>query len=168
MASKFFADEDEVESQHSDENITDDEEEKKQQVRKPMMYFSESSDEDEKRIVKSEKEKRYEAIRESIDKIKDKMKIKDFSAIHDLFDELNKQIEKSKKVIEKEGVPLFYIRICFVLENLLNSLTAEEKKNLKSANNKAYNTLKHRVKKNNKQYETQIANFAKVYLSLYV
>ena len=166
MASKFFADEDEVESQHSDENVTDEEEEKKQQVRKPMMYFSESSDEDEKRVVKSEKDKRFEAIREIIDKIKDKMKIKDFSAIHDLFDELNKQVEKAKKVIEKEGVPLFYIRICWVLENMLNNVSSEEKKNLKSANNKAYNTLKHKVKKNNKQYETQLENFSKVCLSL--
>ena len=76
------------------------------------------------------------------------------------------QIEKAKKVIDKEGVPLFYIRICWVLENMLNKLSAEEKKNLKSANNKAYNTLKHKVKKNNKQYEAQIADFEKVILNI--
>lgn len=55
---------------------------------------------------------------------------------------MNKILEKSKKVIEKEGIPLNYTRICYILENLVNNIGAEEKKKLKSANNKAFNTLK--------------------------
>jgi translation initiation factor 3 subunit C len=98
-----------------------------------------------------------------ISRIKEKMRVKDFIALNDEWDELNKQLEKSKKVIEKEGLPVFYLRICHKLENFCQNFPAEEKKSLKAANNKAYNTLKHKIKKNNKLYEDKLKEFADVY-----
>jgi len=157
MTSRFFAAGSEPESEEENE-IKSEKSEEEEVVKRQFIYES-SSDEDTKRVVRSEKDKRYEALRNSIDKIKDKMKIEDFVAMGDEFDELNKQLEKSKKVIEKEGVPQFYIRICYVLENFLTNLSAEKKNSLKPANKKAYNTLKHKVKKNNKNYEEKIKQF---------
>jgi len=161
MTSKFFAEDGEQSDHASNEEVSDVEEEKKQQTKKVTNYFSESSEEEEGRRVKTEKEKRYDAIKEVIEKIKEKIKIKDFGAILDGFDDLNKQVEKAKKIVEKEGVPIFYTRICWALENLVNSLSSEDKKALKPANARAFNSLKHNLKKNNKKYEAKIAEFAK-------
>jgi Eukaryotic translation initiation factor 3 subunit 8 N-terminus. len=162
MQSKFFAEGGASDSNDSDDNVSQTSEQEEKVVKKPA-YFESSSDEDVKRVVRSEKDKRYEALRQVISRIKDKMRIKDFVSLSDEFDELNKQLEKSKKVIEKEGVPLFYIRICYVLENFCNNIPADEKKALKPANAKAYNTLKHKIKKNNKAYEQKIKEFGEVF-----
>lgn len=160
MASKFFANEND--SEHSDqEDQKSVESEKDKQVVKKTAYYESSSDEDEKRVVRSEKDKRFEALRNVISKIKDKMRIKDFVALSDEFDNLNKEFDKSKKVIEKEGLPLFYVRICYVLEQFVNSISSEEKKSLKTANNRAFNTIKQRIKKHNKTIEDKINEFAK-------
>jgi len=35
-------------------------------------------------------------------------------------------LDKAKKLVEKEGLPIFYVRICWALENSLNALTKEE------------------------------------------
>jgi len=160
MTSRFFAAGSEPESEEEHDSRSEKSEE--EEVVKRQFIYESSSDEDTKRVVRSEKDKRYEALRTVIDRIKDKMRIEDFVAMADEFDELNKQLEKSKKVIEKEGVPQFYIRICYVLENFMANLSAEKKNSLKPANKKAYNTLRHKVKKNNKLYEDKIKAFAEV------
>jgi translation initiation factor 3 subunit C len=159
MASKFFADAGNSASSEEEDNRSEQSEEDKQVAKRPL-YMESSSDEEEKRVVRTEKDKRYEAIKSVITRIKDKIKIKDFITLNDEFDELNKQLEKSKKVIEKEGVPMFYIRICHDLDAFCQNFPADEKKALKPANNKAYNTLKHKMKKNNKNYEQKLKEFA--------
>lgn len=118
--SKFFAED-------VPENVSDEEQnevpevQQRSKVRNILAYDLESeSEEEEKRVVRSEKEKRYGKLKEIIRKIQDKININDFFSISDLFEELNKELEKSKKVIAKEGIPKFYIKICFMLENLVN------------------------------------------------
>lgn len=106
-------------------------------------------------------------MRDVIKKILDKIKINDFVAIYNEFTELNKLLEKSKKITDKEGVPRFYIRICFMLDNLVNNLTNAEKKKLSTSNNKSYNILKQQLKKNNKSYVNEIEAFKQVLLNLY-
>lgn len=161
MASKFFANDND--SEHSDhEDQKSDQSEKDKPVVKKAAYYESSSDEDEKRVVRSEKDKRFEALRTVISKIKDKMKIKDFVSLSDEFDNLNKEYDKAKKVIEKEGIPLFYTRICYVLEQFVNGISNEEKKSLKKDNNTAFNKIKQRIKKHNKVIEDKINEFAKV------
>jgi len=159
MASKFFAADNDFSSNPSDDEVSDNEEEQNQVIKN--RYYESSSDEEEKRVVRSEKDKRYDALRKIISRIKDKMRIEDFVSIRDEFDELNKQMEKSKKVIEKEGVPIFYIRICYVLDNFVKNITSEQKKAFKPANNKAYNALKQNLRKNNKAYEAKLEEFGK-------
>ena len=161
MTSRFFAGgNSEPESEEENDNKSDVSENKEPEKR--AFIYESSSEDEQKRVVRSEKDKRYEALRTVIDRMKDKMKIDDFVTLADEFDELNKLLEKSKKVIEKEGVPLFYIRICYVLEEFLVNLPTDKKNSLKPANKKSYNTLKHKVKKNNKIYEEKIKAFQQV------
>jgi hypothetical protein len=51
------------------------------------------------------------------------MKINDWSAIQSLFDELNKRLDKARKVADGVGVPKLYVRMICELEDFL---TGEE------------------------------------------
>merc|ERR1712228_1087783 len=85
---------------------------------------SSSSDEEEtKRVVRSAREKRYEALNQIIKNIRNSKKIKDFSKMESGFMELTKAYEKAKPVVEKEenGItPRFFIRILVELEEIIN------------------------------------------------
>lgn len=48
-----------------------------------------------------------------------KMKINDWSAIQSLFDELNKRLDKTRKVADGVGVPKLYVRMICELEDFL-------------------------------------------------
>lgn len=187
MASKFFAAAGDSDQSDNEDNKSV-ESAKEKQVVKKAAYFDSSSDEDVGRVVRSEKDKRLEAVQTVINKIKEKMSIKDFVSLETEFDNLNKEYEKSKKVVDKErqeadskkkniialetakksndkdkrGVHFAFVRICYVLEQFVNNVTSEEKKSLKAANNKAYNILKQRIKKNNKTLELDIKEFEQV------
>lgn len=156
--SKFFVEGNPSESESASEKESEDFQEK---VTKKMMFkdVESSESEEEKRTVKTEKDKRFGAMRDIIKKIFDKIKINDFTAIYNEFIELNKVLEKSKKITEKEGLPRFYVRVCFMLENLVNNMKGEDKKKLSTANNKSYNILRQQIKKNNKNYVNEIEAF---------
>ena len=93
-----------------------------------------SDDEEEtKRIVRSAREKRYEALNNLIHSIRNSKKIKDFNKMETHFVDLCKAYEKAKPVIEKEekGVtPRFYVRILVELDDLINE-TWEDKEGRK-------------------------------------
>ena len=112
-----------------------------------------SDDEEEtKRVVRSAKDKRYGGMRDIIKNLKNHKKIKDmtnilsgvwilwtshapfpvcgtltvlhwnFVLISD-FEELNKAYDKAKKVVEREGIPRFYIRCLTELETFVNEVS---------------------------------------------
>ena len=63
-------------------------------------------------------------------------------------------------MFEKEGgIPRFYIRVLCQLENFLLGITAEAKKKFSQTNNKAYNTLKQRIKKLILGFKVEIDQF---------
>ena len=159
--SKFFVEGNpSSESEHnSDEELEEIQEEDKKVTKKMFKDVESSESEEEKRTVKTEKEKKFGAMRESIKTISEKIRINDFVAICDRFAELNKLLEKSKKITDKEGIPSFYIKICFMLENLVNNFSAEEKKKLSKTNSVSFITLKQKLKKNNKNYVKEIEAF---------
>lgn len=78
------------------------------------------------------------------------------------FDKLTRLVERQTNV--EERVPAFYIRTLLSLEASLNAALAKEKeskekdakKKLNTANSKALNTMKQRVRKANKEYEKEI------------
>lgn len=148
---------DESESESEPEELA-----QKPLVKRPNYDFDSSSEDEDTRVVKSEKQKKIEMLEEIEKKIQAKIKINDFSSISDIFDELNRTYEKSKRVIDKDSPPDCYLRVCLILENLTNSYTKADTKKLNSSSSKGLSILKQKLKKNNKQYAEDIKEFEEV------
>ncbi|KAK9454119.1 eukaryotic translation initiation factor 3 subunit 8 N-terminus-domain-containing protein [Dipodascopsis uninucleata] len=121
---------------------------------------SEDSDEDElKRVVKSAKDKRLEEIDSIIRSIDNAKKINDWVHISNEFDRLNKIIAKAS---QQGGTPKPYIRAIAELEDFMNETIKNEKeskKKMNATNARALNSIKQRIRKNNRQYENLIAKY---------
>ncbi|KAK9460441.1 eukaryotic translation initiation factor 3 subunit 8 N-terminus-domain-containing protein [Lipomyces oligophaga] len=121
---------------------------------------SEESDEDEsRRVVKSAKDKRLEEIDSSIRTIDNAKKINDWVVISNEFDKLNKIITKAT---QQGTTPKAYIKAIVELEDFMNeSIRAEKsaKKKMNATNARALNTIKQRIRKNNRSYEDDIEKY---------
>ncbi|KAJ8098823.1 eukaryotic translation initiation factor 3 subunit 8 N-terminus-domain-containing protein [Lipomyces tetrasporus] len=121
---------------------------------------SEESDEDEsRRVVKSAKDKRLEEIDAIIRTIDNAKKINDWVHISNEFDKLNKIIAKAS---QQGDTPKTYIKAIAELEDFMNETIKTEKdskKKMNATNARALNSIKQRIKKNNRQYEDLIAKF---------
>lgn len=161
--SKFWAqsssdEESEVESSSSEE-----------EVRRPTTtgnrwaFDSDSDSEDEKRVVKSAKEKTWESMKTSIGKLRNAMKIHDWSEIQNYFDALTREYEKPKTraTVAAEGNPAFFIKLLADLEDFLNETVRDKaaQKKMKPANVRAFNRMKLNLKKHNKNFEEEILRF---------
>ncbi|XP_005755739.1 eukaryotic translation initiation factor 3 subunit C-like, partial [Pundamilia nyererei] len=77
-------------------------------------------EEDTKRVVRSAKDKRFEELTNLIKTIRNAMKIRDMSKCLEEFEQLCRAFLKSKNIVDKEGIPPFYIRLLADLEDYLN------------------------------------------------
>uniref|UniRef100_A0A3Q3GCS6 Eukaryotic translation initiation factor 3 subunit C n=1 Tax=Labrus bergylta TaxID=56723 RepID=A0A3Q3GCS6_9LABR len=118
-------------------------------------------EEDTKRIVRSAKDKRFEELTNLIKTIRNAMKIRDMAKCLEEFEQLCRAFLKSKTIVDKEGVPPFYIRLLADLEDYLNQLweDKEGKKKMNKNNAKALSTLRQKIRKYNRDYETEIASY---------
>jgi translation initiation factor 3 subunit C len=85
----------------------------------------------------------------------------DWSVIHDSFDEINALIEKSKMLIEKNGLPKFYIKMLAELEDFVK-LTASDKEGIKKMKKQTkhhFDRMKLKVRKHNENYAKEITHF---------
>uniref|UniRef100_A0A3Q2PHR2 Eukaryotic translation initiation factor 3 subunit C n=1 Tax=Fundulus heteroclitus TaxID=8078 RepID=A0A3Q2PHR2_FUNHE len=118
-------------------------------------------EEDTKRVVRSAKDKRFEELTNLIKTIRNAMKIRDMSKCLEEFEQLCRAFLKSKNIVDKEGVPQFYIRLLADLEDYLNQLweDKEGKKKMNKNNAKALSTLRQKIRKYNRDFETEIAAY---------
>ncbi|XP_069044497.1 eukaryotic translation initiation factor 3 subunit C isoform X2 [Lepisosteus oculatus] len=118
-------------------------------------------EEDTKRVVRSAKDKRFEELTNLIKTIRNAMKIRDMAKCLEEFEQLCRAFLKSKTIVDKEGVPRFYIRLLADLEDYLNELweDKEGKKKMNKNNAKALSTLRQKIRKYNRDYEAQITSY---------
>ena len=111
-----------------------------------IQQFSDD-EEDAKRVVRSAKDKRYEALNGIIKNIRNSKKIKDFNKMETLFLDLTKAYDKARPVVAKEenGItPRFFVRILVEMEDMLNE-TWEDKtyrKSMSKTNGKSLGSLR--------------------------
>uniref|UniRef100_A0A669BW03 Eukaryotic translation initiation factor 3 subunit C n=1 Tax=Oreochromis niloticus TaxID=8128 RepID=A0A669BW03_ORENI len=118
-------------------------------------------EEDTKRVVRSAKDKRFEELTNLIKTIRNAMKIRDMSKCLEEFEQLCRAFLKSKNIVDKEGIPPFYIRLLADLEDYLNQLweDKEGKKKMNKNNAKALSTLRQKIRKYNRDFESEILRF---------
>merc|ERR1712128_176869 len=107
---------------------------------------------DDKRVVRSAKEKRYEALYTIIKTIRNSKKIKDFNKMLTSYEDVLKAFDKAKPVIAKEegGVtPRFFLRILVEMEDLINETWEDSvgRKNMSKVNGKSLGALRQKLRK---------------------
>ena len=74
---------------------------------------------------------------------------------------MNKQVDKAKTHIQKEGLPRFYIRTLAELEDCLDVALKDKEgqKKMSKANGRALNRMKLQLRRHNKEFEAKIAEY---------
>jgi translation initiation factor 3 subunit C len=121
---------------------------------------------DDKRLFRSAKEKRYEALYTIIKTIRNNKKIKDFNKMLTSYEELLKAFDKAKLVIAKVGggrvTPRFYLRILVEMEDLINETWEDSvgRKNMFKVNGKSLGALRQKLRKYlHEKHDDNIAKF---------
>ncbi|XP_014246697.1 eukaryotic translation initiation factor 3 subunit C [Cimex lectularius] len=140
--------------------------EEEQVVRTQAMPFLTFSDdeEDTKRVLRSTKEKRYEELTNNIKQIRNFKKIKDMSSMLNSFEDMMRAYQKALPVIQKEengNTPKFYLRCLVELEDFIGEMweDREGRKNMSKNNAKSLTSLRQKLRKYNKEFESELAKF---------
>lgn len=113
------------------------------------------------RVVKSQKDRRWDSMRDGIARIKNARKNSDWPMIQEEFSNVNKLVDKSKMLILQSGIPPFYIKMLAEVEDHVQ-LALKDKdaiKKMKPVVSRALNQMKLQVRKHNDTYKTEIADF---------
>merc|ERR1711878_268892 len=135
-------------------------------------FMISDDEEDTKRIVRSAKEKRYEALYTIIKTIRNSKKIKDFYKMETSFKELCSAHEKAKPVILKEenGVtPRFYIRIFVEMTDLIDETweDSDGRKKMNKNNSRSLGALRQKLRKYIKnEFEDDVAKFREILMKM--
>ncbi|KAK3906508.1 eukaryotic translation initiation factor 3 subunit 8 N-terminus-domain-containing protein [Staphylotrichum tortipilum] len=122
---------------------------------------SEESDVEGATKVKSAKDKRFDELEATITTIQNGQKINDWGSISNEFDKLNRQVVKLQ---DGGKAPKSYIKCIAELEDFMNETQAKQKvtpKKMNATMARGFNAVKQRIKKNNKDYQSQIDAFRK-------
>jgi len=162
--SRFFAASDDDSEENSgseaeDSNESSEGEQEETKIQATKFGFESSDEDDEKRIVRTEKSKRYDEMLTAVKTLKNHMKINDWVFITTDFDNLQKLLAKAKNITAKEGIPRFYIRACLSIEDLCLAATTDKEKKMSTSNAKALNIMRQKLRKWTKEYAPQIAAY---------
>ncbi|KJZ73779.1 Eukaryotic translation initiation factor 3 subunit C [Hirsutella minnesotensis 3608] len=152
-------DSDENASDDSDDDSSSDDDGKAKGASKflrDMDSESEDSDDEVRAKVKSAKDKRLDELESSIKQIENGQKNGDWTLISAEYDKLNRQVIKLQ---DGGKAPKPYIRICAELEDFMNEALAKQKvtpKKMNATQARALNAVKQKIKKTNKEHQTQI------------
>ncbi|EXJ58243.1 eukaryotic translation initiation factor 3 subunit C [Cladophialophora yegresii CBS 114405] len=120
----------------------------------------ESEDEDRERVVKSAKDKRFAELEGTIKAIENAQKIGDWAVIASEFDKMNRQVVK---VTQQGATPKLYIKMIADLEDMITETNDKQKaagaKKMNPIAAKGFNAMKQKIKKNNKDYVTEIDKY---------
>ncbi len=122
---------------------------------------SDSDSDDEVRVVRSQKDRAWDSIKDGIAKIKNARKNADWPLIQDEFNNVNRLIERSRMLILKDGLPKFYIVMLAELEQHVQDALKDKEsvKKMKPLVSRALNQMKLQVRKHNEGYKAEIADF---------
>ncbi|KAG5359249.1 Eukaryotic translation initiation factor 3 subunit C [Yarrowia sp. E02] len=123
---------------------------------------ADSDDEEDtgKKTVLSAKDKLLAELANCSKLIDNGKRINDWVLIQGEFDKLNKAMERFTK--QRHGLPpKVYVQCIVELEEFLTEQQEDKAaiKKMNASNSRAFNTVKQRVRKNNKEYEVAIAKF---------
>ncbi|CDW60000.1 eukaryotic translation initiation factor 3 [Trichuris trichiura] len=128
----------------------------------PAFVLSDSED-DQKRVVRPEKDRRFEELRDLIKQIRNLRKIKDMSKILTTFEDLCRVFQKAKAVIDREGgvTPRFFLRSLTELEDFVNENWDDRKdrKTLSKNNARGLATLRQKLRKYMRDFETELTDY---------
>ncbi|KAM6515315.1 Translation initiation factor 3 subunit c [Fusarium solani] len=119
---------------------------------------SDESDDEHRGKVKSAKDKRLDELEASIKQIENGQKNGDWTLISAEYDKLNRQVTK----LPGSKPPKPYIRILAELEDFMNESLAKAKvtpKKMNATQARALNAVKQKIKKTNKEYQSQIDSY---------
>mmetsp|Transcript_10651 Transcript_10651/g.24731 ORF Transcript_10651/g.24731 Transcript_10651/m.24731 type:complete len:911 (-) Transcript_10651:2-2734(-) len=122
---------------------------------------SDDSEDEGPRVVKSARDKRWEAMISTIKSMRNHLRIKDWNAVTNDFDTLGKQLSKAAAIVNKEGKPKFYHRALLMLEAHTNRELEdkEAKKKMSPTNAKALNAMRQKIRKITKELEAELEAF---------
>ena len=108
--------------------------------------------------MRSAKDKRFIEARAIADEMRNKIKNNDWISLQTLFDKLNKQLERVMRLQNEVGggVPKFYYRALATLEDAIEATFANKPaiKKMSSTNAKAFNAMRQRLKKHQRDDPT--------------
>ncbi|XP_041347425.1 eukaryotic translation initiation factor 3 subunit C-like isoform X3 [Gigantopelta aegis] len=124
-------------------------------------YTFSDDEEDTKRVVRSEKDKRYDEIRTIIKQMKNHKNIKDMPNVLTDFESLGKAYEKARKVVDKEGIPRFFLQCLCELDDFVNDCweDREWRKQISKNNSKSLTSLRQKLKKYIREFETELGSY---------
>jgi translation initiation factor 3 subunit C len=112
------------------------------------------------RVVKSQKDRKWDSMKEGIVRIRNARKNSDWPMIQDEFANVNKLVEKSKMLIIQSGLPPFYIKMLAEVEDHVQLALKDKEaiKKMKPVVSRALNQMKLQVRKHNETYKAEIAD----------
>ncbi|GAA5962470.1 hypothetical protein JCM3765_004307 [Sporobolomyces pararoseus] len=115
-----------------------------------------SSDDERGKVVKSAKSKRADEVDACVKTIENGGKINDWVSISNEFDKLVRLVSRQANV--SDGIPSGFYKVLSNLDEMLVSAQANRKK-MNATNAKALNSMKQKVKKTQREHETQLNKY---------